>query len=90
MAGASLPAGRLVIRRASAAASGSATRRNNLRTQRLVALFIAAGLVFNFPLMVVWGRDATVFGLPLLPVALFGLWALLIVLLALVVERGER
>ncbi len=57
------------------------------RGQRLVALFGAACLLFNFPLLAVWDRDALVMGLPLLPVALFGIWAVLIVLLAWTVER---
>ena len=30
-----------------------------------------AASLFNFPLLIVWDRDATVLGLPLLPVALF-------------------
>lgn len=59
-------------------------------SQRLVALFVAGLMLFNFPLLVVWGQDATVFGLPLLPVAMFGLWAMLIALLAVTVERARR
>ena len=56
---------------------------------RLSLALCAAGLVlFNFPLLTVWDRDATVFGLPLLPVALFAIWAALIVALALASERG--
>ena len=35
-------------------------------------------MLFNFPMLIVWDRDATVFGLPLLPVALFAIWAALI------------
>ena len=54
---------------------------------RLSLALCAAGLVlFNFPLLTVWDRDATVFGLPLLPVALFGIWFLLIVALALLAD----
>ena len=49
-----------------------------LRAQRLLALFAAGWLLFNFPLLALWDRDATVFGLPLLPAALFAVWALLI------------
>lgn len=58
------------------------------RTQLLVALAGAALLLFNFPLLAVWDRPVTVFGLPLLPVALFALWAGLIAALALASERG--
>lgn len=57
------------------------------RGQRLVALFGAACLLFNFPLLALFDRNAVVMGMPLLPVALFGIWAVLIVLLAWTVER---
>ena len=40
-------------------------------------------VLFNFPLLIVWDRDATVLGLPLLPVALFAIWAALITVRAL-------
>lgn len=60
----------------------------HLLSQRLVALFALALLLFNFPLLALWDTDALVFGLPLFPTALFVLWALLIVLLALLMERA--
>lgn len=59
------------------------------RSQRLAALFGAACLLFNFPLLSLWDRDVTLFGLPLLPVALFAIWAVLIGLLAWNVERDS-
>ena len=58
-----------------------------LGAQRLVALFAAGALLLNFPLLALWDRDATVFGLPLFPAALFALWAGLIALLGSIVER---
>ena len=53
-----------------------------------LSLFLAAVamLLFNFPLVLIWDRDVTVAGLPLLPVALFVVWALLIIVLALASE----
>jgi hypothetical protein len=42
---------------------------------RLLALFGAGWLLFDFPLLKVWLTDTTVLGLPLLPVALFVAWA---------------
>jgi hypothetical protein len=57
-----------------------------LDAQRLVALFFAGGLLLNFPLLALWDHNVLVLGLPLFPLALFGLWALLIALLAWVVE----
>jgi hypothetical protein len=59
-----------------------------LRAQRLVALFVAGWLLFNFPLLALWGSETVLAGVPLLPAALFGLWALLIAAVAWVAERG--
>ena len=56
--------------------------------QRLAALFAAALLLFNFPLLALWDHPVLVFGLPLFPLALFSIWALLIVVLAWLLERG--
>ena len=61
-----------------------------LDAQRLVALFVAGLLLFNFPLLALWDHEAWVFGLPLFPLALFGIWALLIAALAWIVERGRE
>lgn len=60
-----------------------------LRSQRLMALFAAGALLFNFPLLALWDRDVLVLGVPLFPAALFMVWAGLIVLLAVIVERGD-
>jgi len=49
-----------------------------LAPQRLLALFFAGWLGFNFPLLTVWDRDTTLFGIPLFPAALFIAWAVLI------------
>ena len=62
----------------------------HLLLQRLLALFGAGLLLFNFPLLKLWLSDGTVFGLPLLPVALFGAWALLIALLAWLMESSAE
>lgn len=61
-----------------------------LGRQRLLALFAGGWLLLNFPLLALWDRDATLFGLPLFPAALFALWAVLIVLIGWLSERtGE-
>ena len=62
-------------------------RQGRLLLQRLLALFGAGWLLFSYPLLRLWLSEATVFGLPLLPVALFAAWALLIVLLAVLMEQ---
>ena len=54
---------------------------------RLAALFAAALLLFNFPLLALWDHPVLVFGLPLFPLALFSTWAALIALLAWWMER---
>jgi hypothetical protein len=63
---------------------------HRLARQRLVALFAAGALLFNFPLLALWDHDATLFGLPLFPAALFGLWAGLIGALAWLNERSPE
>lgn len=60
-----------------------------LDAQRLVALFVAGLLLFNFPLLALWDHDLFIAGLPLFPTALFLLWGALIAALAWVVERGH-
>ena len=64
--------------------------RSGLLQQRLVGLFTLALLLFNFPLLALWDRDAVVLGLPLFPLALFTVWALLIAALAWLMERAPE
>ena len=59
-----------------------------LTSQRLVALFAAGLLLLNFPLLALWDRPLSIAGLPLFPLALFGLWAGLIVALAWLLETA--
>lgn len=59
-----------------------------LGAQRLLALFAGGWLVFDFPLLGLWDRDATLLGVALLPAALFMLWAVLIGALAWLMERS--
>ena len=61
---------------------------NALRSQRLFALFAAGWLLLNFPLLTLWDRDLSVWGVPLLPAALFGGWAVLIGAAAWISEAG--
>jgi hypothetical protein len=58
------------------------------RTQVLVALCATGLALVNFPLLIIWDQPAAVFGLPLLPTALFLIWAGLIAALAFASERG--
>ncbi len=60
-----------------------------LGSQRLVALFAGGWVLFNFPLLGLWDRDAIVWGIPLFPLALFLLWGGLIAVLAWLMEWPE-
>lgn len=55
--------------------------------QRLLALFFAALMALNYPLLSLWSPHVTVFGLPLFPTALFCLWAALIATMAVLLEN---
>ena len=63
--------------------------RSSVKSQRLVALFLLGVLLFNYPLLALFNRAGEVFGIPVLYAAIFVSWALLIALLALVVERSR-
>lgn len=63
--------------------------KSSLTPPRLVALFTAAALLLNFPLLALWDRDSTVFGLPLFPLALFLIWGGVIALLAWLLESAD-
>lgn len=58
-----------------------------LDSQRLLALFVAGCLLLNFPLLALWSHPVSVWGIPLFPLALFGLWALLIAVAGWLVEH---
>lgn len=62
--------------------------RSRLTAQRLAALFLLGCALFNYPLLALFNRPLDVFGVPLLYAFLFGGWLLLIVLMALTIERG--
>lgn len=55
--------------------------------QQLVGVFLLGMLLFNYPLLALFNRAASAFGIPLLYAYIFLSWALVIALLALVVER---
>ncbi|EPZ17427.1 hypothetical protein M622_01260 [Thauera terpenica 58Eu] len=58
-----------------------------IKTQRLAALFALGAVLFNYPLLALFNRAVMVAGVPLLYLYVFLAWALLITLLALVVEK---
>lgn len=68
--------------------AGPAGGRSGL--DRVAALFLFGVIVFNPPLLRVFGVGATVFGWPLLYVYILGVWGAVIVMLALHLERDGR
>jgi hypothetical protein len=59
----------------------------NLSAQRLTALFCGGWLVLNFPLLGLWDVEASCWGIPVFPTALFCLWGALIAAVAWIMER---
>jgi hypothetical protein len=60
-----------------------------IKGQRLVALFLLGLLLFNYPLLDLFAGPGQLLGVPLLYVYVFSAWALLIGLMAIVVEKCE-
>ena len=63
--------------------------RPSIKGQRLVALFLLGLLLLNYPLLNLFESSAHALGIPLLYAYVFAVWALLIGLMALVVERHK-
>jgi hypothetical protein len=61
--------------------------RSTLTSTRLAAVFLLGLLLFNYPLLALFGRPGDVAGVPLIYAYLFLAWALVIGLLAWIVER---
>jgi hypothetical protein len=57
--------------------------------QRLVALCMLGCLLFNYPILALFNRAATVWGIPMLYAYIFVVWAALIALMGWVVESRE-
>ena len=62
---------------------------SGLRAQRLLALFALGWLLLDFPLLTLWDQGVKIAGLPLLPLALFAGWAVLIGAAAWIAESGD-
>jgi hypothetical protein len=57
------------------------------RGQRLIALCMLGCVLFNFPILALFNVPGNLFGVPVLYAYIFLAWALLIALMAWVVER---
>jgi hypothetical protein len=56
---------------------------------RLIALFLAGGLAFGYPLLALFNVPETVLGVPVLYAYLFGSWTILIALLVAIMPPRE-
>jgi hypothetical protein len=56
---------------------------------RILGVFLAGCLLFNFPLIALFNVQGRILGVPVLYAYLFSAWALLIVLMAILMERGD-
>ena len=60
--------------------------REDVKGQRLIALFIFGCLLFNYPVLSLFNVAAEALGVPVLYAYIFAAWALLVALMAFVVE----
>ena len=63
--------------------------RSGIKGQRFAAIFLLGCVAFNYPLLSLFNSRDTLLGVPLLYAYIFGIWAVLIALLALVAERSR-
>ena len=68
---------------------GLSVRKQGLRGQRLIFLFVLGMVLFNFPVLALFNVPGTLLGIPVLYVYLFSAWAALIGLMYLVIERSR-
>jgi len=63
--------------------------RANVKSARLVAVFLLGLLLFNYPFLALFNGTGDLFGIPLPYAYIFSAWALVIALLALIAERSN-
>ncbi len=59
------------------------------KSQRLVALCMLGCVLFNYPLLALFNVPGTFFGVPTLYAYVFIAWAVLVALMAWVIERRD-
>lgn len=67
--------------------TGGGMNRSSGTGQRLAAVFLFGCILLNYPILFLFNRQAEVFETPLLYAYIFGVWAVLIGLLAYIIER---
>lgn len=63
--------------------------RSDITGQRLITIVLLGCVLFNYPVLSLFSKPNALFGIPLLYFYLFAIWALLIGLMAYVIERRE-
>ncbi|MDO8251538.1 MAG: hypothetical protein Q7T78_17720 [Rhodoferax sp.] len=63
--------------------------RSDITGQRLVAIVLLGCVLFNYPVLALFSKPVSLFGIPLLYLYIFAVWALLIGLTAWLIERRE-
>ena len=63
--------------------------RSRLTGQRLAAIFLLGCVLLNYPLLHLFNRSDTLFGIPLLYAYIFLAWAGMIALMAWVIEHRD-
>jgi len=63
--------------------------RANVKSARLVAVFLLGLLLFNYPFLALFNGTGDLLGIPLPYAYIFSAWALVIALLALIAERSN-
>ena len=59
------------------------------KARRLVGLFLLGAVLFNYPILSLVNRDSLLFGIPVLYLYLFGVWAVLILLISRVTGSAK-
>jgi hypothetical protein len=65
-------------------------QRSAITGQRLAAVFLLGCVLFNYPVLSLFNTSGEVLDIPLLYAYIFGAWAALIGLMALVIERRKE
>lgn len=58
------------------------------RTERLIVLLIIGAIALNYPLLSLFSTIRLLFGVPVLYLYIFAVWYLLILCMALILERS--
>lgn len=64
-------------------------KRSGITGQRLVAIVLLGCVLLNYPILFLFNKTEGLLGIPPLYLYIFGAWAFLIGLMALVIERME-